>query len=126
MIKYCKYDISTKVAYVEEYLEILKDNPKYKISHFAQEKGLADSTFNDWLIKYQKDKDKFIHGKNTDGVVDLVKTVKPTFIEISKDRLSNPIENKALFSTIKLNYKDVSIEFDSNQLDKVMEILRRW
>lgn len=56
MGKYKKYDIAAKLSLVKEYLNILKANPKYKISEYAYQKGIADSTFNDWLIKYKKDK----------------------------------------------------------------------
>lgn len=57
--KHQKYDIATKVSLVEEYLELSKTS-KITKTIFAYEKGISDSTFDDWVIKYQKDKDRFI------------------------------------------------------------------
>lgn len=126
MPKYKRYDILSKVAFVEEYLERVKTNPKLSISDYAFEKDLADSTFNDWLLKYKKDKNRFIYGVS-DGSVDLSPpSIAPTFIEISKDRIAEPTIINNPSSTIKLNYKDVSLEFGINELERVLEIIRRW
>lgn len=124
MAKYNKYDIATKLSLVEEYLELLKENPKLKMTDYAYEHNIADSTFSDWIIKYKKGKNRFINGNSIDDTVKLVSTIKPTFIEISKDKLIDKIEPSS--STVKLNYKDASLEFSVNELDKVMEILKRW
>ena len=124
MARYNKYDIATKLSLVEDYLQLLKDNPKLRISDYAYEHDIADSTFNDWVIKYKRDKNKFINGISADDTVDLTPTVKPTFIEISKDKIVDKIDPS--INTIKLSYKDASLEFSANELDKVMEILRRW
>lgn len=124
MARYNKYDIATKLSLVEDYLKLLNDNPRYRISEYASEHDIADSTFNDWVIKYKRDKNKFINGISVDDTVDLTPTVTPTFIEISKDKIIDKIEPSS--NIIKLNYKDASLEFSINELDKVMEILRRW
>lgn len=126
MGNYSKYDISTKVALVEEYLARSKVSP-IKISQFAYEKGIADSTFNDWVIKYKRNKDQFISGSKSE-TVNLVPTSSPGFIELTKNTFE-VIDSKSSapsFSSIKLNYKDVSLEFSVNELDRVMEILKRW
>lgn len=129
MAKYNKYDIATKLSLVEDYLQLLNDNPRYSMSDYASDHNIADSTFNDWVIKYKKDKNKFINGTSVDGTVNLTPTIKPTFIEISKDKIidkNNSSSASLPANTIKLNYKDASLEFSANELDKVMEILRRW
>ena len=64
--KYQKYDIATKVSLVEEYLELSK-TVKISKALFAYGKGISDSTFNDWVITYQKDKDRFIGGSNNNS-----------------------------------------------------------
>lgn len=66
--KYQKYDIATKVTLVEEYLELSKTS-KITKTNFAYEKGISDSTFDDWVIKYQKDKERFITGSNSNDVL---------------------------------------------------------
>lgn len=126
--KYQKYDIATKVSLVEEYLELSKTS-KITKTDFAHEKGISDSTFNDWVIKYQKNKDRFIDGSISNDDVSIVSYTKPSFIELTKDNVSSQIINiddNICTSSIKLSYKDVTLEFNNDQLEKVLGIIRRW
>ena len=126
--KYQKYDIATKVSLVEEYLELSKTSKITKVN-FAYEKGISDSTFNDWVIKYQKDKNRFITGSNSNDDVSIVSYTKPSFIELTKDNVSSQIINiddNICTSSIKLSYKDVTLEFNNDQLEMVLGIIRRW
>lgn len=127
--KYQKYDIATKVALVEEYLELSKASKVTK-TDFAHEKGISDSTFNDWVIKYQKDKNRFISGSNNNSDdVSIVSYTKPSFIELTKDNVSSQIINiddNRSTNSIKLSYKDVTLEFNNDQLEMVLGIIRRW
>ena len=127
MARYQKYDINTKVALIEEYLERNRNDNSYSMAQFSLEKGIPDSTFNNWILKYKHDKYTFINGETNDGSIVLNSALSPTFIEISKDSIQKE-ERKTLpsSSSIKLNYKDVSLEFSTNELEKVMEIIRRW
>lgn len=124
MNEYKKYDIASKVTLVEEFLNRKKSGEKLTIVSYSQEKQIPKTTFADWLYKYKNSKNAFIYGSSNDGAIDLTPTIKPTFIEISKDKIVDKIEPSS--STIKLNYKDASLEFSANELNKVMEILRRW
>ena len=129
MARYQKYDINTKVALIEEYLERNRNDNSYSMAQFSLEKGIADSTFNNWVLKYKHDKQSFINGESNDGSIVLNSSLSPSFIEISKDLVKD--ERKILpppssSSSIKLNYKDVSLEFSNSELEKVMEIIRRW
>ena len=134
MQKYKKYDISVKVAYVEEYLDRIKTE-KCSIADFAFEKEIADSTFNDWVVKYRKDKDRFINSgydNDTDNEVITTTAVStdtsncelPMFVELTKHVINKPKEQDP--TSIKLLYKDVTLEFNNQDLEKVMEIIRRW
>ena len=127
--KYQKYDIATKVSLVEEYLELSKTS-KITKANFAHEKGISDSTFNDWVIKYQKDKNRFISGSNNNGDdISIVSYTKPSFIELTKDNVSSQIINiddNICTNSIKLSYKDVTLEFNNDQLEMVLGIIRRW
>lgn len=126
--KYRKYDIATKVSLVEEYLELSKTS-KITKADFAYQKGISDSTFNDWVIKYQKDKDRFIGGSNSNDDVSIVSYTKPSFIELTKDNVSSQIinvDNNRSTNSIKLSYKDVTLEFNNDQLEMVLGIIRRW
>ena len=126
--KYQKYDIATKVSLVEEYLELSK-TVKITKADFAYQKGISDSTFNDWVIKYQKDKGRFITGSNSNDDVSIVSYTKPSFIELTKDNVSSQIinvDNNRSTNSIKLSYKDVTLEFNNDQLEMVLGIIRRW
>ena len=126
--KYRKYDIATKVTLVEEYLELSKTS-KITKADFAYQKGISDSTFNDWVIKYQKDKDRFIGGSNSNDDVSIVSYTKPSFIELTKDNVSSQIinvDNNRSANSIKLSYKDVTLKFNNDQLEMVLGIIRRW
>lgn len=126
--KYQKYDIATKVSLVEEYLELSKTS-KITKADFAYQKGISDSAFNDWVIKYQKDKDRFIGGSNSNDDVSIVSYTKPSFIELTKDNVSSQIinvDNNRSTNSIKLSYKDVTLEFNNDQLEMVLGIIRRW
>ena len=132
MQKYKKYDIAVKVAYVEEYLDRIKTE-KCTIADFAFEKEIADSTFNDWVVKYRKDKDRFINsGYDNDTDDEVIATTAvtsdkcelPAFIELTKHMSDKPTEPN--LSSFKLSYKDITIEFNNQDLEKVMEIIRRW
>ena len=97
------------------------------MAQFSLEKGIPDSTFNNWVLKYKHDKQSFINGESNDGSIVLNSSLSPSFIEISKDLVKE--ERKTLppsSSSIKLYYKDVSLEFSNSELEKVMEIIRRW
>mgnify|MGYP004456317041 CR=1 FL=1 len=123
--KYQKYDIATKVTLVEEYLELSKTS-KITKTNFAYEKGISDSTFNDWVIKYQKDKERFITGSNSNDDVSIVSYTKPSFIELTKDNVLPKVINDDNDKSIKLSYKDVTLEFNNDQLEMVLGIIRRW
>lgn len=125
---YRKYDIATKVTLVEGYLELSKTS-KITKADFAYQKGISDSTFNDWVIKYQKDKERFIGGSNSNDDVSIVSYTKPSFIELTKDNVSSQIinvDNNRSTNSIKLSYKDVTLEFNNDQLEMVLGIIRRW
>lgn len=122
-IKYQKYDPSYKLALVEEYYE---EYSKCRItkSEFAHSKGISDSTFNDWCVKYQRDKDRYF---NTDtDIVEFNSNNDSKFIKLSEDNILSLPTVSTNESKITLKYKDVSLEFNSSDLNRIMEIIRRW
>lgn len=78
------------------------------------------------VIKYQKDKDRFIIGSNSDDDVSNVSYTKPSFIELTKDNVPSNVINDDNDKSIKLSYKDVTLEFNNDQLEMVLGIIRRW
>jgi len=124
MSEYKKYDIASKVTLVEEFLNRRQNGEKLTIVAYSEEKQIPKTTFADWVYKYKNSKNESVNGSNDGDTVNLSPVTKPTFIEISKDKIIDKIEPPS--STIKLNYKDASLEFSTNELDRVMEILKRW
>ncbi len=59
-----KYDADFKIQLVKEYLEKKKENPKLAKSDLAFEHKVSDSTFNVWVLKYQKIGDEFANVTN--------------------------------------------------------------
>ena len=109
--EYQKYDIATKVSLVEEYLELSKA-VKITKTDFTYQKGISDSTLNDWIIKYQKDKERFIAGSISNNDVSIVSYTKPSFIELTKDNVSSQIinvDNIRSTNSIKLSYEDLTL-----------------
>ena len=124
MSEYKKYDIASKVTLVEEFLNRRQNGEKLTIVAYSLEKQIPKTTFADWMYKYKNSKNESVNGSNDGDTVNLSPVTKPTFIEISKDKIIDKIEPSS--NIIKLNYKDASLEFSTNELDRVMEILKRW
>lgn len=122
-VKYQKYDPSFKLALVEEYYREY-ERCRMRKCEFAYMKGISDSTFNDWCVKYQKDKERYF-GTNTD-IVEFNADNDSKFIKLSEDNVVSTPTVSTYESKITLRYKDISLEFNSSDLNKVMEIVRRW
>ena len=65
-----KYTAEFKIGKVREYLEKIENGEKITKADFAYQNNLSDSTFNDWVIKYQK------LGKGVANVTDLIAILK--------------------------------------------------
>lgn len=107
-VRYKKFDIACKIFFVEDYLERTKTN-KMSMSEYAKSKGIAETTFSDWLLRYKRDRSSFANGKNATEVIDMNTGTLPTFIEITEEKIVER-KNNDCPKTIKLNYKDVSLE----------------
>lgn len=121
MKTYNKYDVACKIAYVENYLKLCANGNHYSLRQYCLENNLPKTTFYDWLNKYKNEQ-----FNKEDKPISLTSN-KPTFIELTRDDSTPVVVNK--FSTnnsIKLSYKDITLEFSDNELDKVMEIIKRW
>lgn len=121
-----RYTAQYKIETVEEYLKEKEKDSNLKLAIFAAKKGIADSTFNDWVIKYKRQGQGFcnitteIEKLNTYEIIDsepkgreLINKVEDEKAPISKDR-------------VRLKYNGVVIEFDKSLLERVMEIVRAW
>lgn len=120
-----KYSAEFKRQKVEEYLEEAK-NKKISKAEFAIRNNISDSTFNDWVLKYERDKQGFCN--ITKEIVKLNKEetlVATDYIirTIDKVEAETYITDKEY---IRLHYNGAILEFNEIILDKVMKILKEW
>lgn len=121
MKTYNKYDVACKIAYVENYLKLCANGNHYSLRQYCLENNLPKTTFYVWLNKYKNEQ-----FNKEDKPISLTSN-KPTFIELTRDDSAPAqVNNFSLNNSIKLSYKDITLEFSDNELDKVMEIIKRW
>ena len=120
------FDISYKMAICEEYLELIKQNDSLSKRDFAISKGIKPTTFYDWINTYSSYKDNESNDEEITTVNNELTPV-PKFVQLSKNeeddtyKANNDNDNKII-----LRYKDVSLEFNDTNIDKALEIIRRW
>ena len=120
------YDISYKMTICEEYLKLVKQDSSISKRDFAISKGIKPTTFYGWINTYSSYQDNNI---NDDEIVTTNNklTPVPKFVQLTKndEELDNSISNNNDNKVI-LRYKDVSLEFDNDNIDKVLEVIKRW
>lgn len=122
-----KYDAQYKISKVKEYLE---ETQKTNISKamFAYQNGISDSTFNDWVIKYQRDNIGFCNITNELVKLENTEVVNTEQYLIKKiDSQANDTNNYIIKEDyLRLYYNGAVIEFNKAILDKVMGIVKEW
>lgn len=118
-----KYSAQYKIEKVKEYLE---EYSKTKIAKatFAAKNGISDSTFNDWVLKYQRNKVGFCNITNEIVKLNDIESVE-TEQKLVK-QITSINQNIKEEDYIKLYYNGVAIEFNKSILEKVMEIIKEW
>lgn len=120
-----KYSAEFKRRKVEEYIEEAKDK-KISKAEFALRNNISDSTFNDWVLKYERDKQGFCNITNEIVKLNKVETLETTdyiIRTIEKEDAETYITDKEY---IRLHYNGAILEFNEIILDKVMKILKEW
>lgn len=119
-----KYSAEFKRNKVEEYLEETKEK-KITKAEFALRNNISDSTFNDWVLKYQRDKQGFCNITN-----EIVKLNEMETIETTDYLVRTISDNKETYITdkdyIRLHYNGAVLEFNEILLDRVMKIVKEW
>lgn len=118
-----KYTAEFKKALVKEYLETIKDK-KISKAEFASQKGVSDSTFNDWVIKYQRDEQGFCNITNEIAKLDDVEIIDTTIEPPIKPANEEIIMIKE--DWVKLTYNGATIEFNQKLLERVLKELKSW
>ena len=123
--KYKKYTAVDKENYVKEYLRLKSEFGITKIK-FASDNEIPLTSFKRWVKQYLD-----FMNESSDNTTAAPENAIAPFIMISDDEedhfLTVPSQEKSADrKEIKLRYKDVVIEFQPEQLQEVMEILRLW
>lgn len=97
-----KYSAEFKRNKVEEYLEETKEK-KITKAEFALRNNISDSTFNDWVLKYQRDKQGFCNITNEIVKLNEIETIKATDYlvrTISEDVFPNSVLTPSFAASI--------------------------
>lgn len=119
-----KYSAEFKRNKVEEYLEETKEK-KITKAEFALRNNISDSTFNDWVLKYQRDKQGFCNITNEIVKLNEIETIETTdyLVRTISDDKETYITDK---DYIRLHYNGAVLEFNEILLDRVMKIFKEW
>lgn len=123
-----KYSAGFKRKKVEEYLYETKEK-KITKAEFALRNNISDSTFNDWVLKYERDKQGFCNITNeivklgtNDTNIDKIEATD-YLIRTMSDGAETYITDK---DYIRLHYNGVVLEFNEILLDRVIKIVKEW
>lgn len=123
-----KYSAEFKRKKVEEYLYETKEK-KITKAEFALRNNISDSTFNDWVLKYERDKQGFcnitneiVKLGNNDTNIDKIEATD-YLIRTMADGVETYITDK---DYIRLHYNGVVLEFNEILLDRVIKIVKEW
>lgn len=123
-----KYSAEFKRKKVEEYLYETKEK-KITKAEFALRNNISDSTFNDWVLKYERDKQGFcnitneiVKLGNNDTNIDKIEATD-YLIRTMSDGAETYITDK---DYIRLHYNGAVLEFNEILLDRVIKIVKEW
>ena len=131
-MKYEHYDVSFKLAAVEEYYD-QKAKSGISIRAYAKSKGISHATFFQWLKAYEKERDS----TDDDTSEKICLSCKddqlhPLFIKISADKQTESLplipdktQTYEPEERMKLICRDISIEFDRKDLPYVLRSIRQ-
>lgn len=117
-----KYSSQLKIALVEEFLRV-SEKTKMTKSEFAASKGIADSTFNDWVVKYKRQGQGFCNITN-----EIIKLNQVEIVEYDNGLVKFVDDPKSEMSVdvMRLTYNGATVEFDQKFLERVLNILKTW
>lgn len=118
-----KYTAEFKRTLVEEYLKQYEET-KISKAEFAAQKGISDSTFNDWVIKYQRQGQGFCNITNEIAKLDDVEVIETSIEPNIKTNNQEILMVKE--DWVKLTYNGATIEFNEKLLERVLKVLREW
>lgn len=119
-----KYSAIFKKEKVEEYLKECETNYVTK-AEFAARNNISDLTFNDWVLKYQRDKNGFCNVTNEIIKLDNTCAIQSENYLIRKveDADNSYIKDQDF---LRVHYNGAVIEFHEIYLERVMRIVNKW
>lgn len=116
-----RYGAEYKIGKVREYLKEADANPKLTKADFAYRNGISDSTFNDWVLKYQRMGDGFA---NVTGQIELLSgavEAMPAMV-----RYDGEVHGELPKDMVRVIYHGITVEFNEALAERVMGIIRAW
>jgi transposase-like protein len=117
-----KYSAEYKRKKVEEYLEIIKTTKMSK-AEFAAQNGISDSTFNDWVLKYQREGTGFCNITNEIIKLSDIEVIDRTPVVVREAETLGIVQAENM---VRMSYNGVTIEFNEILLERAMEIIKTW
>ena len=117
-----KYTAEFRVKSVKEYLS-QKD---LTMAQYARKNGIADSTFNDWVIKYKELAEGFFNVTDQITTIASGGTKEQNIIRKYPTAETAPDPATLQEGLVRVTYNGAVIEFHDSLLDRVMETIRQW
>ena len=121
-----KYSAQYKISLVEEYFRLKLEQPKLSIAQFAYNNKIADSTFNDWIIKYKRQGIGFCNITTEIKKLDSIEIIDSQPIGLSKISMIDDENTPMSINKVRMKYNGAIIEFDESLLERIFKILKSW
>lgn len=123
----CKrYSAQYKLDMVKKYLDAKEKQPKTTIAEFADENGLSDSTFNDWVVKYKRQGYGFCTITNEIKKLEEVEIIDSTPLTSMSDKEIGAVDLPLPTNKVRMTYNGATIEFDQSPLERALNVLKSW
>ena len=116
-----KYTAEFKIRMVKEFLDRKEKEPTLSKSDFAFENKISDSTFNDWVLKYQKMGNEFANVTSQIELLSGSVTEAPAIV-----KYDGPVYGELPADMVRVIYNGITIEFNERLVEKIMGIIRTW
>jgi hypothetical protein len=123
----CKrYSAQYKLDMVKKYLDTKEKQPKTTIAEFADENGLSDSTFNDWVVKYKRQGYGFCNITNEIKKLGEVEVIDSTPLSSLTDTDISTVDVPLPANKVRMTYNGATIEFDQSLFERALNVLKSW
>lgn len=121
-----RYSAEFKRNLVQKYFKEKEKNLKLTKTEFAVENGVPDSTFIDWVLKYEREGIGFCNITNEIKKLDDFEIIDVNVHQQNQIKIINEETSTLSQNKVKLKYNGAVIEFDDSLLERVLGILKSW